>query len=72
MIHVIFKFIAKFVANRLSPFTHHIFATSQNAFIKGWLILDGALALHEIIPELKLRNSPSMLLKLDSEKPMTG
>jgi hypothetical protein len=72
MIHVIFKFIAKVMANRLSPFTHHIIATSQNVFIKGWLTLDGALALHEIIHELKLRNYPSVLVKLDFEKPMIG
>jgi hypothetical protein len=68
LINVIFKFIAKAVANRLSPVAHKITAPTQTAFIKGRLILDGALSLHEIIHELKCRNSKAILLKLDFEK----
>jgi hypothetical protein len=52
LINVIFKFIAKAVANRLSPVAHKIIAPTQTTFIKGQLILDGALSLHEIIHEL--------------------
>jgi hypothetical protein len=47
---------------------HIIIDPSQTAFIKGRLILDGALSLHEIIHELKRRNSKAILLKLDFEK----
>jgi hypothetical protein len=65
---VIFKFVAKAVANRLAPVANRIIAQSQIAFIKGRLILDGALSLHEIIHELKARNSKAILLKLDFEK----
>jgi hypothetical protein len=68
LIIVIFKFIAKVVANRLSPVAHNIIVPSQIAFIKGRLILDGALSLHEIIHELKSRKSKAILLKLDFEK----
>jgi hypothetical protein len=65
---VIFKFVAKAVANRISPVANRIVDPTQTAFIKGRLILDGALSLHEIIHELKTRNSKAILLKLDFEK----
>jgi hypothetical protein len=68
LINVIFEFVAKAVANRLSPVANRIIAQSQTAFIKGRLILDGALSLHEIIHELKARKSKAILLKLDFEK----
>jgi hypothetical protein len=56
------------MANRLSPVAHKIIAPTQTAFIKGRLILDGALSLHEIIHELRCRKSKAILLKLDFEK----
>jgi hypothetical protein len=45
-----------------------IIAPSQPAFIKGRLLLDGALSLHEIIHELNRRKTKAILLKLDFEK----
>src|SRR4051812_9967785 len=68
LINVLFKLIAKAFATRLSPIAHRIIAPSQMAFIKGRFIHDGALALHEIIHELKSKNLPAVLLKLDFEK----
>jgi hypothetical protein len=68
LINVIFKFTSKAMANRLSPVAHKIIAPTQTAFIKGRLILDGALSLHEIIHELRCRKSKVILLKLDFEK----
>jgi hypothetical protein len=68
LINVLFKFISKAVATRLSPVPHKIIAPSQTAFIKGRLLLDGALSLHEIIHELKSRKTKAVLLKLDFEK----
>jgi hypothetical protein len=68
LINVIFKFVAKAVANRLAPVANCIIAQSQTAFIKGRLIMDGALSLHEIIHELKARKSKAIVLKLDFEK----
>jgi hypothetical protein len=68
LINVLFKFVSKAMATRLSPIAHRIIAPSQTAFIKGRLILDGALSLHEIIHELKSRKSEAILLKLDFEK----
>jgi hypothetical protein len=47
LINVIFKLVAKAYAVRLSPVDHKTIALSQTAFIKGRLIHDGPLALHE-------------------------
>jgi hypothetical protein len=45
-----------------------VISHSQTAIIKGRFIQDGSLALHEIIHELKSKNLPAVLLKLDFEK----
>jgi hypothetical protein len=68
LINVLFKFFSKVVATRLSIVAHMIIAPSQPAFIKGRLLLDGALSLHEIIHELNRRKTKAILLKLDFEK----
>ena len=68
LINVIFKFVAKAYAMRLAPVAHRTIAMTQTAFIKGRYIHDGALALHEIIHELKSKNLPAVLLKLDFEE----
>jgi hypothetical protein len=65
---VIFKLVSKAFACRLSPVAHRVIIQSQTAFIKGRFIQDGPLALHEIIHELKSKNLPAVLLKLDFEK----
>jgi hypothetical protein len=67
-INVIFKFISKAFAIRLSPIAHRVISPTQFAFIKGRLIHDGALALHEIVDELKFTGQRAVILKLDFEK----
>jgi hypothetical protein len=68
LINVIFKLVSKAFACRLSPVAHRVISQSQTAFIKGRFIQDGPLALQEIIHELKSKNLPTVLLKLDFEK----
>jgi hypothetical protein len=68
LINMIFKLVSKAFACRLSPVAHRNISQSQTAFIKGRFIQDGPLALHEIIHELKSKNLPAVLLKLDFEK----
>lgn len=68
LINVVFKLVAKAFASRLSPVAHRIVAPNQTALIKGRFIQDGALALHEIIHELKSKKLQAILLKLDFEK----
>jgi hypothetical protein len=52
----------------LSPIAHRTISFAQTAFIKGRQILDGALALHEILDELHVSQQPSLILKLDFKK----
>jgi hypothetical protein len=68
LINVIFKFIAKAYASRLSPIAQRTIDRSQTAFIKGRCLHEGVLALHEIAHELRARKLRGLLLKLDFEK----
>jgi hypothetical protein len=68
LINVIFKFISKAFAIRLALIAHRTISMAQTAFIKGRCLLDGVLALHEIIDELKVSNLKAVILKLDFEK----
>jgi hypothetical protein len=68
LINVIFKIISKAFATKLDPIAHRIISPNQTAFIKGRFILDGILALHEIVHEVKARKQGCILLKLDFEK----
>jgi hypothetical protein len=63
LINVIFKFISKAYAIRLTPIAHQTISFAQTAFIKG-----RALALHEILDELHVSHQPAIILKLDFEK----
>jgi hypothetical protein len=72
LINVIFKFVAKAYATRLSPIAHRTISRSQSAFIKGRHIHEGVLSLQEIIHESKSRKVRGIFLKLDLRKPMTG
>jgi hypothetical protein len=68
LINVIFKLVSKAYTIRLLPIAHRVISTSQTAFIKGRLIHEGALALHEIVHELKVKKTRAVILKLDFEK----
>jgi hypothetical protein len=68
LINVIFKLVSNAYAIRLAPIAHRVISTSQSAFIKGRLIHEGALALHEIVHELKVKKTRAVILKLDFEK----
>nr|XP_051220218.1 uncharacterized protein LOC127337707 [Lolium perenne] len=60
--------VSKAYVARLDPVANRIISANQTAFIKGRNILDGLLALIEIIHELKSKNLGGILLKLDFEK----
>jgi hypothetical protein len=65
---VIFKIISKAFAMKLDPIAHRTISQNQTAFIKGRFILDGVLALQEIVHELKAKKLGGIWLKLDFEK----
>ena len=68
LINVIFKIISKAFASRLDPIANRVISQTQTAFLKGRFILDGALALLEVVHELKSKKLGGILLKLDFEK----
>jgi hypothetical protein len=72
LINVIFKIISKAYATRLDPIVNRITSPNQMAFIKGMKILDGPLALTEIIHALRVRKQGESCLSLTLRKPMTG
>jgi hypothetical protein len=68
LINVIFKIVSKAYTSRMDPVANRIIGPHQTAFIKGRNILDGPLALIEIIHEIKTKKLGGILLKLDFEK----
>ncbi|KAK1612923.1 hypothetical protein QYE76_036596 [Lolium multiflorum] len=68
LINVIFKFVAKSYATRLSPIAPWTIICSQSAFIKGLHIHEGVISLQEIIQESKSMKLRGVFLKLDFEK----
>jgi hypothetical protein len=65
---VIFKFVAKAYAIRVSPIAHRTIYRSQSTFIKGRHILERIVSLQEIIHETKSKKLRGVFLKLDFEK----
>jgi exonuclease III len=49
LINVVFKMVSKAVATKLDPIANRVISPNQTAFIKGRFILDGVLALHEVV-----------------------
>ena len=52
----------------MDPIAHRTISPNQTVFIKGRFIFYGALALYEIVHELKSKKVRGILLKLDFEK----
>lgn len=63
-----FKIYAKAYATRMSPVAHRIINRFQSVFIKGCYILEGPLALQEIVHEIKRTKQQAILFKLGFEK----
>ena len=68
LINVPFKICSKATTSHLVPMAHPTISRTQTMFIRGHNILEGSLALQEILHELKRTKEPAILLKLDFEK----
>jgi hypothetical protein len=68
LIDVIFKFVAEVYTIRLTPLAHWTIDCTQTTSIKGMILHEGVLALHEIAHELRMKKLRGLLLKLDFGK----
>ncbi|XP_020193058.1 uncharacterized protein [Aegilops tauschii subsp. strangulata] len=68
VINMLDRIFVKVCATRLSPVAERIAHPLQSAFLKGWRIHDGILALHEIVHEVALKGLKGVFLKLDFQK----
>ena len=65
---IIYKIMAKVVANRLSPILNKVIMPQQHDFIEGKLIYDNILAAMIGIDYAKLTNQVCILLQFDPDK----
>lgn len=68
--NVIYKIIAKILANRLQPLLQKLISPMQAAFVSGRNISDNSVMVHEIFHSMKLKkgNGGFMALKVHMEK----
>ncbi|GKV00002.1 hypothetical protein SLEP1_g12766 [Rubroshorea leprosula] len=68
LIGVMYKILAKLLANRLRKVLDKIIGEQQMAFIKGRQLLDGVIIANEVIEEVRRKKKSSFLFKVDFEK----
>lgn len=68
LLNCLYKWITKTLALRLDPLNDKLILKSQTAFMKGRNIMNGVIALHEILHETKKQKQGGVVLKLDFEK----
>ncbi|GKV48453.1 hypothetical protein SLEP1_g55266 [Rubroshorea leprosula] len=68
LIGVMYKILAKLLANRLRKVLDKIIGEQQMAFIEGRQMMDGVVIANEVIDEAKRKRKKSFLFKVDFEK----
>jgi len=68
LLNCIYKWITKVLTLRLENIAEKLILVNQTAFMKRRDIINGIMALHEILHETKKNNEVGIVLKLDFEK----
>ncbi|GKV41862.1 hypothetical protein SLEP1_g49342 [Rubroshorea leprosula] len=68
LIGIMYKIIAKLLANRLRKVLPKVIGEQQMAFIEGRQLIDGVVIANEVIDEVKRKRKNSFLFKVDFEK----
>jgi len=68
LLNCLYKWITKVLTIRLETLTNRLILQTQAAFLKGRNIMNGVLALHEILHDTKMSKMVGVVLKLDFEK----
>lgn len=68
LLNVVFKIFTKTLMLRLEKVMGKIINKCQSGFIKSRNIMDGVMALHEILHDTKVKKKDGLVLKLDFEK----
>ncbi|GKV35976.1 hypothetical protein SLEP1_g44163 [Rubroshorea leprosula] len=68
LIGIMYKIIAKLLANRLRKVIDKIIGEQQMAFIRGRQLVDGAVIANEVIEEAKRKKKKCFSFKVDFEK----
>jgi hypothetical protein len=63
-----YKLISKIIANRIKPILSRSLSAEQLGFLKGRQILDVVGSAQECLHNIKHKNSPALILKLDLKK----
>jgi len=64
----LYKWITKVLILRIAPYAKRLIDIAQFAFMQERNIMNGMMALHEILHETKHRKEVGVVLKLDFEK----
>jgi hypothetical protein len=64
----VYKILAKVLSTRLGQVMGKLISNNQSAFIKGRLLVDGVLALNEVVDLVKRARKKCIIFKVDFEK----
>ncbi|GKV05277.1 hypothetical protein SLEP1_g17307 [Rubroshorea leprosula] len=68
LIGVVYKILAKILANRLKNVLDTIIGEQQMAFLRGRQLMDGVVIANEVVEEAKKKKKKAFLFKIDFEK----